>query len=87
MKLLFNENKNLVVEKNNDIVEFKKDEIDFQLPDDFQIYVLDAQKGNYYNEEFPSRWIELTGEWKHGYSKGYAYSTKRNIIIYWAEIW
>lgn len=58
------------------------------LPDDFDIYVLDAYKGTAFDKKYLSRAGSFVPEfWKHGYSKGVAISTKRNIVIYWFIIW
>jgi len=57
-------------------------------PDDLDIIVLDAQTGWVFEYEC----LNLTrpnslGEWKHGWSKGFAVSEKHNLIVFWAMVW
>lgn len=58
-----------------------------QLSSDFNIFVLEAKKGMFWDlsEMSDSRYIPT--EWKHGLSKGVAISIKQKIIIYWLIIW
>lgn len=58
-----------------------------KLPDDFEVYVLQAEQGVNFDKRYLTRGIYMPERWKHGYSKGVAISTKRNIIIYWFVVW
>jgi hypothetical protein len=58
-----------------------------RLPDDFKIYVLQAKQGADFDEKYLTRGVYMPKSWKHGYSKGVAISTKRNIVVYWFVIW
>ncbi len=57
------------------------------LPDDFKIYVLDAQSGKYMGYKYLQDCVCLPKKWKHGFSKGVALSDKRKVIIYWVTVW
>lgn len=57
------------------------------LPNDFEIYIIDAKKGKFLEENEHTVGTGLPEEWKNGYSKGIAYSEKRHICIYWLIIW
>ena len=57
------------------------------LPDDFIIYVIDAEPGIYMKEKYCTEGLGLPRKWKNGYSKGIAVSMDRKLIIYWIEIW
>jgi len=58
-----------------------------KLPPDFRLYVIDAKSGKYFDEKYLTDGRYMPQEWKNGYSKGVAVSKKRNIAIYWLNIW
>lgn len=62
-------------------------ETDYQLPKDFTLYVLDAKKGKYWDDQYLYGGKYMPPEWEHGYSKGIAISEKSNIAVYWFVIW
>lgn len=59
------------------------------LPEDFDLYILELKKGKFLPEKNLNNKNNLFGssEWKNGLSKGVAISKKRNVCIYWLEIW
>ncbi|MCF8359789.1 MAG: hypothetical protein K9H26_13590 [Prolixibacteraceae bacterium] len=58
-----------------------------KLPKDFNLYVLEAQSGKFWDNDHLSNGKYMPNEWKNGYSKGVAISKKRNTVIYWFIIW
>ncbi|MCF8355227.1 MAG: hypothetical protein K9H48_12320 [Melioribacteraceae bacterium] len=58
-----------------------------KLPQDFRLFVLEAKRGKYWDDKYLYGSQNLPTDWKHGYSKGFAISDKRKIIIYWFSIW
>ena len=58
-----------------------------RLPDDFEIYVLDAKAVNLKDSNYVTDGYLMPEKWKNGYSKGVAISNKRNVIIYWLNTW
>lgn len=63
------------------------DSNDCRLPNDFKIYVIQAQQGKSLNKKYLTSGRYMPEPWKNGYSKGIAASLDRNIIIYWFVIW
>lgn len=62
----------------------------YRLPADFEMIVIDAKPGIYFNQEdFEEDRISqfMPDQWKHGYSRGIAISKVRRVIIYWVIIW
>jgi len=55
------------------------------LSKDFKIYVLESEKGKYWEGLESADYMPK--EWENGYSKGIAINEKNNIIIYWVIIW
>lgn len=55
------------------------------LSDNFVIYVLDSEPGNYRKELEPLYY--MPEEWKNGYSRGVCINKKIGVIIYWVIIW
>jgi hypothetical protein len=60
---------------------------DNRLTEDFILYVLDAKSGKFLLDKRLSNGYGLPDVWKNGYSKGIAISKKRNLVLYWLEIW
>jgi len=58
-----------------------------QLPKDFNIYVLDAKKGLYWDKKHISKGKYMPDFWKHGFSKGIALNENTHEIIYWFVLW
>lgn len=58
-----------------------------KLPEDFNLYVLEAQAGKFWDNSYLSNGKYMPDGWKNGYSKGVAISYKRNTVIYWFIIW
>jgi hypothetical protein len=59
----------------------------YMIPNDLIVYVVDAQSGNFWRKDCNEKRPNTLGVWKHGYSKGYAISNVKNMIIFWAMIW
>lgn len=57
------------------------------IPLDLQVYVIQAEPGNFWKENCNEKRPETLKEWQHGYSKGFAVSEKNNIIAFWVIIW
>jgi hypothetical protein len=68
----------------NDLI---SDVTDCKLPKDFDIYVFEAKSGKFIEKENLTKGIYMPENWKNGFSRGVAISTKRNIIIYWFIAW
>jgi hypothetical protein len=58
-----------------------------KLPEDFIIYVLDAKRGEFMHTDFLTDGKSMPPDWKNGYTKGISVSEKRQIVIYWVDIW
>ncbi len=58
-----------------------------KLPKGYELYVLEAKSGKYFNAKYLSDGWFMPLKWKNGYSKGVAISKENNIIIYWLIIW
>jgi hypothetical protein len=58
-----------------------------RLPGDFIVYVIDAKAGKYIDNKYLTDGKFMPRNWKNGYSKGYAISTEKNVIIYWLILW
>jgi len=59
----------------------------YTIPSDLQIYVLQAEAGNFWKVNCNENRPEALKEWQHGYSKGFAISNEEDIVIYWSMIW
>ncbi len=57
------------------------------IPSDLLVYVINAEAGDFWKESCNEKRPESLKEWKHGYSKGFALSEEKNIIVYWTMIW
>jgi hypothetical protein len=57
-----------------------------KLPKDFE-YFVDAKSGIYIEREDLFENLKIPDCWEHGYSRGFAISKKRNLVIIWLEIW
>lgn len=64
-------------------VTFTKQEI----PEDFIVFVIEAQSGNFWKNKTDSIRPNSLGNWKHGYSRGFAVSESMSIICYWLIMW
>ena len=60
---------------------------DLKLDNDFDIYVLEANAGNYFSKFDLSPNFQMPEKWRNGYSKGIAINESKKIIIYWSVIW
>jgi hypothetical protein len=65
---------------------FTIDSTECKLSEDFNIYVIEAKKGKYFEQYLSVAWF-MPEKWRHGYSKGVAISEENNSIIYWLIIW
>lgn len=57
------------------------------IPEDLEMFVIDAQLGYFWKGDSDSKRPESLKEWKNGYSRGYAISKKEKMIVYWTIIW
>ncbi len=57
------------------------------LNEDFIIFILGANSGEYLDKNHLEECDCLPANWKHGYSKGVAMNDKRKVIIYWTIFW
>jgi len=66
---------------------FATDSTECRLPKDFMIFVFDAAAGKFLPDEYLTNRDFMPDEWKHGYSRGMAFSNQKKVLIYWVEIW
>ncbi|MFW5872889.1 MAG: hypothetical protein ACOCVN_02770 [bacterium] len=59
----------------------------YTLPGDFDIYILEAKRGIFFDDHLINDKINVSESWKHGMTRGIAISDKRNIVIYYIDIW
>lgn len=59
----------------------------YNVPEDLEVYVLNAKNGCYWEIEFDQYRPESLGEWKNGYSSGIAISEKSKMVVYWMIAW
>lgn len=57
------------------------------LTEDFKLFVLDAQPGKYIDDKYLQECECIPKQWKHGYSKGVAFSDEKQVVIYWVIVW
>ena len=57
-----------------------------KLPDDFDIYVFEANH-KILDKKYISKNVYMPDYWEHGYSKGVAINDKTHEIIYWFVLW
>lgn len=57
------------------------------IPSDLEVYVIQAEAGNFWKENCNENRPEILKEWKYGYSKGVAFSEEKDIMVYWAMVW
>ena len=67
--------------------EFANGKSEIYLENNFDIYVLEAKKGNWFKEFKMMPNPQMPSNWKNGYSKGIAVSRERKTLIYWSVIW
>lgn len=67
--------------------EFANEKNGIYLENNFDIYVLEAKKGNWFKEFKMMPNPQMSSNWKNGYSKGIAISRERKTLIYWSVIW
>ena len=58
-----------------------------KLDSNFDIYVLEAKAGNYFNKFGLLPNFQMPKNWANGFSKGVAINENKKIIIYWSIIW
>lgn len=59
----------------------------YTVPDDLQVFVIQAEAGDFWTVDCNEKRPESLKEWQHGYSKGFAISEKEDMLIYWTMIW
>lgn len=67
--------------------DYTVDKTQCRLPQDFEIYVLDAKPGKFKDDELLTDGRFMPEKWKNGYSVGYAVSKQRTALVYWLLIW
>ncbi|HBS85826.1 MAG: hypothetical protein A2W91_13005 [Bacteroidetes bacterium GWF2_38_335] len=67
--------------------EFSTNLTECKLPLDFVIYIIESKEGIFLSKEYFSKNEYSAEKLKNGFSRGYAISNKRNIIIFWLIIW
>ena len=58
-----------------------------KLPEDFELFILDAKNGIFWDEKYLTDGQYMPDKWQHGYSKGIAMNKKSLEVIYWFVIW
>jgi hypothetical protein len=59
----------------------------YTIPSDLQVYVIQAEAGDFWKESCNENRPESLKEWQHGFSRGIAVSNSEDIIVYWTMIW
>lgn len=59
----------------------------YNYPKDLKVYLIDAKKGDFWKSKCGSNRFDILGEWVHGYSKGYAISEEKRLLVYWVVAW
>lgn len=57
------------------------------IPEDFKIYIIDAQPGVHSDKATNNKLSFLPKVWENGYSRGVYLSEKQKTAIYWLAIW
>jgi hypothetical protein len=57
------------------------------VPTDLQVYVIQAEAGDFWKVSCNEARPESLKEWQHGYSRGFAVSDSLDILVFWAMIW
>lgn len=60
---------------------------DFWNNENFDVYVLDAKSGSYFEKFKLEPNPQMPDDWKNGYSKGIAIDNQKGTVIYWSIIW
>jgi len=58
-----------------------------KLPTGFELFIVDAKSGIYWDEKYLTDGKYMPEDWKHGYSKGIAMNEETLEVIYWFVIW
>lgn len=58
-----------------------------KLKDGFQLFVLEAESGEFWDKKYLKKGISMPKKWKHGISRGVAINKSEGIAIYWFQIW
>ena len=75
------------IEKNVEVDEVPYFDYTYTIPSDLQVYVIEAEAGDFWKVNCNEQRQESLKEWKHGYSRGFATSEEGNILVFWAMIW
>ncbi|UUW09674.1 hypothetical protein NLG42_02495 [Flavobacterium plurextorum] len=67
--------------------EFTNGKNEIYLENNFDIYVLEAKKGNWFKEFKMMPNPQMPVNWKNGYSKGIAVNRGKKTLIYWSIVW
>lgn len=59
----------------------------YHLPNDFDIYILEARKGKLLDNHLINDIINVPDNWQHGMTRGVAISDERKMVIYYIDIW
>lgn len=59
----------------------------YTIPSDLEVFVLEAEAGDFWKENCNENRPVSLQVWKHGYSKGIAISEKKDLMIYWTMVW
>jgi hypothetical protein len=66
---------------------FSSDSTQCHLSENFKLFVIEAKKGKYLEDEFLTSGINMPPKWKNGFSRGIALSRKDLVAIFWVVIW
>lgn len=66
--------------------EMQTNETRSKLPKDFVFYVIDSKAG-VYSKKINLEQSSMPEYIRHGFSRGYAISKEKNILIYWVVVW
>jgi len=59
----------------------------YTVPSDLIVYVIDAQAGVFWKKNCNEKRPNTLGVWKNGFSKGFALSEDKDMLVFWTIIW
>lgn len=58
-----------------------------QLPEPFELILIESEKGRRFPDRFLSDDVPFPSEWEHGFSKGLAVNKAAGQIVFWLIVW
>jgi hypothetical protein len=63
------------------------EKLKYGISKNFNLFVIEAKSGIYFNEKYYEGEHILPSDWEHGYSKGVALNSNSKEVIHWLIIW